>query len=82
MIKIRLARGGRKFDPVYTIVASDVKSPRDGKFLAKLGKYFPHRDPSLEDVNGDEISKWLKDGAQMSDTVRTLLKKHKIEIAN
>jgi small subunit ribosomal protein S16 len=81
MIKIRMARGGRKFDPVYTIVAADARSPRDGKFLAKLGKYFPHREPSLEDVNAEEITKWLSNGAQMSDTVRTLLKKHKIEVA-
>lgn len=83
MISIRLARGGRTHKPVYTIVAADARSPRDGKFLEKLGQY----DPSLKDgenllaVKSEQISAWLSKGAVLSDTVRTLLKKNKIELA-
>lgn len=80
MVKIRLARGGRKFMPIYTIVASDSKSPRDGKFLEKLGQYNPNADEALSAVKTDSIKKWISQGAKMSDTVRTLLKAQKIEL--
>ena len=82
MIVIRMARGGRVNAPIFTIVATDSRSPRDGKFLARLGKYNPKLESPLENVNTVEIGKWVKDGAILSDTVKTLLKKHKITIPN
>lgn len=81
MVKIRMARGGRKGQPVYTIVAADSRSPRDGRFLEKLGQYNPMgKDAGLKQVKTESIQKWLKEGAHLSDTVRTLLKKHKISL--
>lgn len=84
MIKIRMSRGGRKSLPIYTIVAADARSPRDGRFMARLGQYNPHATAGqeLSAVKTDEIKAWLDKGAQMSDTVRTLLKKHNIKLQN
>lgn len=81
MIKIRMARGGRVHRPVYTLVATDSRFPRDGRFLEKLGQYDPNSSTEvLKNIKTEEISKWLSKGAQLSETVRTLLKKQKIEI--
>lgn len=81
MVKIRLARYGRKKRPVFTIVATDSRSPRDGRFLEKLGQYDPLcKDNNLKQVKSDAIAKWVKEGAIISDTVKSLLKKHKIQI--
>ena len=80
MIKIRLSRGGRKKSPVYTIVAADSRDPRDGKFLEKLGQYNPNKEPRLSAVKEESIKRWVSEGAQLSDTVRTLLKGHSIKL--
>ncbi len=80
MIKIRLARGGRIHKPVYTIVATDSRSPRDGRFLEKLGQYNPASEEVLSAVKTESINAWLDKGAAISDTVKSLLKKHKIEV--
>lgn len=80
MIKIRLARGGRKAKPVYTIVAADARSPRDGRFLERLGQYDPHAEAPLKDVKTEAIAKWIKTGAQMTDTVNSLFKKYDIKL--
>jgi small subunit ribosomal protein S16 len=82
MIKIRMSRGGRKRAPIYTIVATDSRSPRDGRFLEKLGQYNPNaKDENvLTGVKTESIAKWLNDGAQLSDTVKSLFKKHNITI--
>jgi small subunit ribosomal protein S16 len=77
MLKIRLARGGRKKKPVYSIVVADSKSPRDGRFVAKLGQYNPHVESPLIDVKTEEIALWQTKGAQLTDSVRSLLKKFK-----
>jgi len=82
MIKIRMARGGRKKKPVYTIVAADSRDPRDGKFLEKLGQYNPltsDETKTLVNLKTDKISAWVKQGATMSDTVKSLLKRHKVQ---
>ena len=79
MIKIRLARGGRVHRPVYTIVATDARNPRDGRFLEKLGQYDPKREEVLSAVKAESITAWMNKGAVMSDTVRTLLKKAKVQ---
>lgn len=81
MIKIRLTRGGRVHNPVYTIVAADSRRARDGRFLEKLGQYNPSVEKdSLSGVKADRIADWVKRGAQMSDTVRTLLKRNNITL--
>lgn len=80
MIKIRMARGGRKFKPVYTIVAADTRSPRDGRFIEKLGQYNPHSADPLNAINTENIKRWVKDGAQLSDSVKSLFKKYKITL--
>ena len=80
MLKIRLARGGRVHKPVYTIVAADGRMPRDGRFLEKLGQYNPNDAEVLNSVKVDAIKSWISKGAQMSPTVRTLLKKSGIQL--
>jgi small subunit ribosomal protein S16 len=82
MLTIRMQRGGRVHMPIYTIVATDSRNPRDGRFNENLGQYNPHVEGSeLIDIKSERIAALVKNGATMSDTVRTLLKKNKIEIA-
>lgn len=80
MVTIRLARGGRPHKPVFTIVATDARYCRDGRFLAKLGQYNPQKaEKSLVDVDTEALRAWIDKGATISDTVRTLLKKNSIK---
>lgn len=82
MVTIRLQRGGRTHLPIYTIVATDSRNPRDGRFLERLGQYNPSLpENNLLEVKADRITALLKTGAVLSDTVRTLLKKNKILVA-
>ena len=77
-VKIRLARGGSKKRPFYRIVAADERSPRDGRFLEKLGTYNPMLPKDAENrVTFDEeaIKKWLSVGAQPTDRVSRFLEK-------
>ena len=80
MVKIRMARGGRKNRPVYTIVATNSLSLLNGKLLKKLGQYDPKANEAIKFVNVEGIKTWLGKGAQLSDTVRTLLKNNKITL--
>ena len=80
MVKIRLARGGRTHRPVYTIVAANSRSARNGRYLEKLGQYDPHATEVLKDVKAEAVAAWLKKGAQMSDTVKSLFKKNGIKL--
>ncbi len=80
MVMIRMARGGRKNRPVYTIVATNSRSPRDGQFLEKLGQYDPKAAEAIKFVNVEGIKTWVTKGAQLSDTVRTLLKNNNIKL--
>lgn len=73
-VKIRLARTGAKKRPFYRIVAADARSPRDGRFLEKLGTYDPTKNPSAVHVNQARVDYWLGVGAQPTDTVKRLLK--------
>ncbi len=75
MVKIRLARHGAKKRPFYRIVAADSRSPRDGRFLERLGSYDPTRDPALIEIKQDRLAKWLENGAQPTGTVARLIKK-------
>lgn len=74
MVKIRLARSGQKKRPFYRIVAADARSPRDGRFLEKLGTYDPNTNPSTVHLNQARVEYWLGVGAQPTDTVARLLK--------
>ena len=74
-VKIRLARHGAKKRPFYRIVIADNESPRDGRFLEKVGTYNPLQDPAEVTLNTDRIQYWLQQGAVPTDTVRSLLKK-------
>ena len=74
-VKIRLARHGAKKRPFYRIVAADSESPRDGRFLEKLGTYNPLQDPAKVDLNADRIKYWIGQGAIPTDTVRSILKR-------
>ena len=76
-VKIRLARAGAKKRPFYRIVAADARSPRDGRFLEKLGTYNPNTDPSSIDLNHARVQYWLGVGAQPTATVQRLLRRHK-----
>lgn len=76
-VKIRLARGGRKKAPVYFIIAADSRSPRDGKFLEKLGNYAPLMSKDSSDrvtINAERVKYWLGNGAQPTERVAKLLK--------
>jgi small subunit ribosomal protein S16 len=82
MITIRMSRGGRKNAPVYTIVAQDSRKATDGTTLERLGQYNPCSADAeiMKQIKVESIAKWVKNGAIMSDTVKSLLKKHKIQI--
>ena len=71
--KIRLQRNGRKNYAFYSIVIADVRAPRDGKFIEKIGTYNPNTDPATIDLNFERALKWLMNGAQPTDTVRNIL---------
>ena len=72
-VKIRLARRGRKKLPLYDIVATDVRSPRDGRFIEKLGHYNPHRQPAHVTLKEAKVLQWMSHGAQPTHTVRNIL---------
>jgi small subunit ribosomal protein S16 len=74
-VKIRLARHGAKKRPFYRIVVADTKSPRDGRFLENVGTYNPVLDPAEVVLKQERIKYWIDQGAIITDTVKSLLKK-------
>ncbi|MDX1828830.1 MAG: 30S ribosomal protein S16 [Lutibacter sp.] len=72
-VKIRLQRHGKKGKPFYWIVAADVRSKRDGKYLEKIGTYNPNTNPASIDLDVDGAVKWLQNGAQPTDTAKAIL---------
>ncbi|HOE03627.1 MAG TPA: 30S ribosomal protein S16 [Bacteroidales bacterium] len=85
-LKIRLARHGRKSFAYYHIVVADSRSPRDGRFVERIGSYNPNTNPATIDLDFDKALTWLQNGAQPSDTCRLILsykgvmmKKHLLE---
>ena len=72
-VKIRLARHGKKGYAFYHIVVADSRSPRDGKFIEKLGTYNPNTNPATIELNFDSAVNWLQKGAQPTDTARAIL---------
>lgn len=73
-VKLRLRRQGRSKAPHYAIVVADSRSPRDGKFIQKIGTYNPLSHPAKVYIDHDAALKWLSDGAQPTNTVRALLR--------
>jgi len=73
-VKIRLARKGRKKQAYYHVVVADSRSPRDGRFIEKIGIYNPLTDPATIDINFEKALGWLQNGAQPTDTCRAILK--------
>lgn len=73
--KIRLKRMGAKKKPFYRVVVADSRAPRDGRFIEEIGTYNPNVNPAEVRIDVEKAEKWLKTGAQPSDTVRSLLKK-------
>lgn len=75
MVRIRLRRMGRRNRPFYRVVIADGRSPRDGKFIELIGHYNPLTDPETVSIDEEKALKWLRCGAQPTDTVRTLFSK-------
>jgi small subunit ribosomal protein S16 len=79
-VKLRLRRMGKKKQPIYKMVASDSRSPRDGKFLETVGFYNPLTKPHTLDLKEDRILYWLNVGAQPTHTVKSLLRQKGITL--
>ena len=75
-VKIRMRRMGAKKNPFYRIVVADSRFPRDGRFIEEIGYYNPLEEPSVVKVDAEKVSKWIANGAQPTDTVKALFKKH------
>jgi len=73
-VKIRLQRKGRKKSPFYHIVVADSRSPRDGRFIEKIGTYNPMTRPATIDLDREKAFDWLMKGAQPTDTARAILR--------
>lgn len=73
-VKIRLQRKGRRKKPFYHIVIADARSPRDGRFIEKIGTYNPMTVPATIDLDRDKAYEWLMNGAQPTDTARAILR--------
>ncbi len=77
-VKIRLKRMGAKKAPFYRVVVADSRYPRDGRFIEEIGYYNPLTDPVTVQIDSDKAKKWIENGAQPTETVKTLLKKNGI----
>ena len=73
-VKIRLQRKGKKKKPFYHIVIADARSPRDGRFIEKIGSYDPLTVPATIELDRDKAFDWIGKGAQPTDTVRAILR--------
>ncbi len=72
-VKLRLQRHGKKGKPFFHIVAADSRSPRDGKFIERIGSYNPNTNPATIQLDNSKAIEWLNNGAQPTDTVRAML---------
>jgi small subunit ribosomal protein S16 len=72
-VKLRLTRVGKTKQPQYRVVATDSRSPRDGRFIQIVGTYNPRTDPSTLSIDNTKAVKWLMDGAQPTERVKKLL---------
>ena len=76
MVKMRLRRMGAKKSPFYRIVVADSRYPRDGRFIEEIGYYNPMEEPSVVKVDPEKAKAWMAKGAQPTDSVKALFKKH------
>ena len=74
-VKIRLRRMGAKKAPFYRIVVADSRFPRDGRFIEEIGFYNPLTNPAEINIDGEKAKKWITNGAQATETVKSLFKK-------
>ncbi len=74
-VKIRLRRMGAKKAPYYRVVVADSRYPRDGRFIEEIGSYDPMKNPAEIKIDAEKAAKWIKNGAQPTDTVKVILKK-------
>jgi small subunit ribosomal protein S16 len=74
-VKIRLTRTGKKKAPSYRVVVADSRSPRDGRIIENIGWYNPRVEPSAININEEKALAWLKNGAQPTESVNSLLKR-------
>ena len=74
-VRIRLTRKGGKKTPFYRLVAADSEAPRDGRFLQILGSYDPMIDPAKIEIHKEKVDYWLKQGASLSGSAKSILKK-------
>lgn len=72
-VKLRLKRMGKKQAPFYRVVVADSRSPRDGKTIDEVGYYDPTKNPAEIKIDAEKTINWLKNGAQPTDTVRSIL---------
>ncbi len=77
-VKIRLRRMGAKKAPFYRVVVADSRYPRDGRFIEEIGYYDPTKEPSVVSIDGEKAKSWIANGAQPTETVKSLLKKNGI----
>ena len=77
-VKIRLRRLGAKKAPFYRIVVADSRYPRNGRFIEEIGYYDPAKTPVTVQIDAEKAKKWMSNGAQPTDTVRSLLKANNI----
>ena len=73
-VKMRLTRVGSKKNPIYRVVVTDARSPRDGRFIEIVGRYNPRSEPSLIEFDDAKVKDWLSKGVQPTDPVSRLLK--------
>lgn len=78
MVKIRLTRMGDKKSPFYRIIVADERSPRDGRFIDVIGTYNPLTSPAEIKIDAEKARKWLSNGAQPTDTVKSLFVQQEI----
>ena len=78
-VKIRLRRMGAKKAPFYRIVVADSRYPRGGRFIEELGYNDPTKDPKVVKIDMEKAQKWIANGAQPTDTVKSLLKQQGAE---
>ena len=81
MVRLRLTRLGTNKRPFYRVIATDQRSPRDGRFLEQLGYYDPMKTPKEIKLDLERVKHWISLGAQPSDTVKSLIRKAEAQAA-
>ena len=81
MLVVRMRKAGSKKRPFFRVVVTDSRTARDGSFVEIVGHYNPRTKPALVTIDRERINYWVGKGAQLSDTVRTLLARHLTPVA-